>query len=112
MADSPKNIEFDVLLERVGRAEAIAWIDAKVESLREWIGKKPPPTKPTTSYESMQWQRMFMAHYGKVIGALETMQTFGILEIEHVKLLENQVKMMIQFHMGAVLIEGRGVIAL
>ena len=98
-------IEFDVVPERVGIAERTKYLDAKIEKLREMISTRPP--MPATEYEAHQWTRRFMAHYGKVLGAIEYAVDFRDIPHAMGANIEARVKRMIQFHMGTLII-GKG----
>jgi len=102
-------IEFDVTPEMAGHAQATGWIDAKVEALRLMVVEQRLLPKPDlNNYEVLHWQRKFMAHYGKVLGALETLGTFGIMPWTEVQAIEQKVKFMIQGQMGILISTGGG----
>ena len=94
-------IEFDVVPERVGLAEISKYFDHKIDELRQMIQTRP--VRPQTEYESFHWQRRFMTHYGKVLGALEFAANFGHMPREMQRRMEAKMKNMIQFHMGVIM---------
>jgi hypothetical protein len=100
----PETIDHDVHVELIGNEQAVAWMEGRIERMRVYVRDNPPPALAVNSYPVVQWQRLFMAQYGKCLGALETLGSFGHLSIEQVKVLETQIKMMLQVHIGAVLL--------
>ena len=96
-------IEFDVQPERVGEAEQSRYFDAKIDALRAMIAARPAPS---TIYEGLQWQRKFMAHYGKVCGAIEHAVHFKQIPLAMGRALEGKIKTMIHHHLNVLLIGG------
>jgi hypothetical protein len=95
-------IEFDVVPERVGLAEITKYFDDKIEGLRQMVLTRP--RSPNSNFDHFQWQRRFMAHYGKVLGALEFAANFGHMPREWQAAIEARVKNMIQHHMGTLIV--------
>jgi len=100
----PGPVDHDVHVELVGNEQAVAWMEGRIERMRVYVRDNPPPVLPVNSYQVIQWQRLFMAQYGKCLGALETLGSFGHLSLEQVQKLKTQIQMMLQVHIGAVLL--------
>jgi len=105
-----------VHLELIGEPEATAWLDAKIEHLRG-LARDPPPQYiplgigkldrkgnlkmvPNPLYET--WKNKFLMYYGKVLGAVDTMERYGILPPDACKNIESRVKEMLTVNMVMV----------
>ena len=103
MPRSPE-IEFDILPERMGKEDAVRYLDGRFELLRKMVIDRPGPESPLTDREVMHWRNKFIAYYGKVLGNMECLGNFGILPIDMVRAYETKLKMMLQYHISAVLV--------
>jgi len=99
-------IEFDLLPEHVGNAQATAYLDAKIEEVRQMVinRPRPPVTRDLYRYPVQQWLRRFMCRYGKVLGNIEALGNFGVITQQQAKDMEQRLKFLIQFHAGTVMI--------
>jgi hypothetical protein len=97
-------IEFDILAERVGKEDAVKYLDSKFDLLRLMVVNRPGPGTPLTDREVTHWRNKFVAYYGKVLGNMECLGNFGILPIDMVRAYETKLKVMLQYHISAVLI--------
>jgi hypothetical protein len=99
-----ERIEFDFEPERVGKPDAIKYLDGRIESLRQMVVNRPGPDEALNEYEVLHWQRRFMAHYGKVLGNLECLGNFGVLPLAMCQKYKTKIQIMLQHHIGAVMI--------
>lgn len=98
------SLEYDVEIELTGKEQATAWLDTKVEELRI-LAKEPPPHLLALGEPGVKkWKSLFLMKYGKTIGSLETMATFGIMPVEEVKEYERRVKFMLTGNLGLVVV--------
>jgi hypothetical protein len=97
-------IEYDVVPERLGKDDAVGYLDGKIDLLRKMAINRPNPSQALSDRDVIQWNYKFLSFYGKVLGNLECLGNFGIFPIEMVKKYEMGIKTMLQFYISAVMI--------
>jgi hypothetical protein len=98
--------EFDLKPELIGKEQATAYLDAKIELLRAMVVDRPrPPLTDNLSQPLIQgWIRRFLSHYGKVLGNIEYAVNRGDISRSHSEKLESGIKLMINYHVSTVII--------
>jgi hypothetical protein len=87
---------YDVDLERIGRPEITAWLDDRIERLRE-LGREPPPDYLALGVPGVRkWHNLFLINYGRILGHLDLAASFDLLPIEAVRAVETRLKIMLQ----------------
>jgi len=103
MGNSEK-VAFDVTPYRFGNELATAYIEEKIEAVRQIIDRRPGPSAGSMSDETMRWSRLYMATYGKAIGAIEALTRFDKLPPELAAEMERKLKSMLNFYHSTVLL--------
>ena len=67
--------------------------------------RSPPPAVLALGAPAMKvWKNKAIIHYGKVLGAMETLGTFGILPQPYILKVEEDLKNMLQGNLAQVIV--------
>jgi len=99
-------VEYDVLPERVDAADAVGYLESKIEALRQCILERPRPPLTTRlgAPNVNRWFGRFMYLFGEANGAIGAAANFGQITREHAAKMQIGLKGLVNFHTGTVII--------
>lgn len=82
----------DLEIERIGSEQVVAWLDGRLEQLKGVIAKKPDPSNPINVPAFYRWKWEFGVRYGRIIGGIEALASFGHITPKFAKSLQQRVQ--------------------
>jgi hypothetical protein len=79
-------------IERIGSEQVVAWLDGRLEQLKVVIANKPDPSNPVNVPKFYKWKWEFGVRYGRIIGGIEALASFGHITPKFAKSLQQRVQ--------------------
>jgi len=76
----------------MGEADVLNWLDAKLAEFDELVDRRPADNMPINVNAARLWRHKMILLYGRMVGAIESLATFGHLAPRAAEMMNHRIK--------------------